>query len=253
MNITKKIKPFKPSISQRYHEATKIVTRAKEIPAEEWPESWKTVNFKGYPRFTAIKLPEPAIPDKVAFKEVLYKRQSLRDFSKNKVTLKDISNVLYYSAGIREENETWTGNRFYPSAGARYPIEVYPIILGAESVKPGVYHYYLKKHLLELLPEKQNYKQLSIEYFGNPWAKDASVFLVISAVFYRNMVKYGERGYRHVLTELGCLMQNIYLSCAVLNLGCCPTGGYNDGGYNSLLDLDGAEESVIGVIAIGKK
>ena len=79
------------------------------------------------------------------------------------------------------------------------------------------------------------------------------MLLVISAIFFRNKVKYNERGYRHVLTEVGSLIQTIYLTCTALGIGCCPTGGYKDDGYNSLLDLDGIEESVIGVVAIGEK
>jgi len=49
------------------------------------------------------------------------------------------------------------------------------------------------------------------------------------------------------------MLQNIYLISACLDIGCCPTGGFLDDGYNSLLDLDGIEESVVGVVAIGAK
>ena len=41
--------------------------------------------------------------------------------------------------------------------------------------------------------------------------------------------------------------------CASFGVGCCPTGGYIDDNYNALLDLDGVEESVVGVVAIGEK
>lgn len=253
MNTIKTIKPFKVTISQKYHEFTKIKEAIKDTPVEKWPETWKKVYFKGYPRFEAIKLPEPDIPKSLSYKEVLYKRQSGRNFSNPPINLQELSNLLFFTGGIRKRNETWVANRFYPSAGARYPLEIYPIIFNVKGVKPGVYHYYLKNHLLEILPKKQKYKQSSLKWFGNPWAKRSNLLLVISSVFFRTKVKYGERGYRHVLTELGCLIQNIYLTCAALNLGCCPTGGYNDDGYNFLLDLDGLEESVIGVVAIGRR
>ncbi|OGH18983.1 MAG: hypothetical protein A2868_00630 [Candidatus Levybacteria bacterium RIFCSPHIGHO2_01_FULL_40_15b] len=200
-----------------------------------------------------MKLPEPKLPNNLSFKEVLYKRQSARNFSKEALSMQELSNLLFFAGGIRAKNETWTSNRFYPSAGARYPLEIYPIIFNIDGIKPGIYHYYLKSHLLEALRKNQKYKELSLKWFGNHWAKESNLLLAISAVFFRAKVKYGERGYRHVLTELGCLIQNIYLTSTALNLGCCPTGGYNDDGYNSLLDLDGVEESIIGVVAIGRK
>ena len=65
-------------------------------------------------------------------------------------------------------------------------------------------------------------------------------------------MKYRDRGYRHTLTELGALTQNIYLLSAVLKLGCASIGGFIDDKLNSLLDLDGEDESVLGVIAVGE-
>lgn len=256
MNITKKTKLFELTISQKFNEQTKISKRhnLKEIPVNEWPEDWKTVHFKGYPRFRAVKLSKPLLNDRISFKDAIFKRHSWRNFSGKPMSEKKLSSLLYFFAGIREQNSEWSGNRFYPSAGARYPLEIYPIIININGVRSGIYHYYIKNHLLEILPEKPNYKNLAFKYFGNqPWVNRANLLLIISSIFHRTNVKYGERGYRHVLTELGCMLQNIYLTCAVLDIGCCPTGGYVDDGYNELLDLDGIEESVIGAVAIGEK
>lgn len=254
MSITRQIKPFTLTLSQKFHDKTKAQSSSKQFPSsDEWPESWKKVYFKGYPRFKAIKLPTESLTDRISFKEIMFRRKSHRKYSGLQVTKQELGNLLYFSAGIRKKNETMTANRFYPSAGARYPLEVYPIIYDVGGIKSGIYHYYLKSHLLEILPKKKNYRALSYKFFGDQgWVKNANLLLIISAVPYRNQVKYGERGYRHILTELGSMIQNIYLTCAAINLGCCPTGGYIDDGYNSLLDLDGVEESTIACIAIGR-
>jgi nitroreductase len=45
--------------------------------------------------------------------------------------------------------------------------------------------------------------------------------------------------------------QNIYLNSAALNLVCCGVGGFKDDELNKLLDLEGAEESVVNVLAVG--
>lgn len=39
----------------------------------------------------------------------------------------------------------------YYSAGNRHPIEVYPVVAAVKGVEPGLYHYNVKDHSLELL------------------------------------------------------------------------------------------------------
>lgn len=75
--------------------------------------------------------------------------------------------------------------------------------------------------------------------------------IAISSVFGRNKVKYGERGYRYSLIDRGHLGQNIYLVSTLLKLNCCAIGGYVDGKINKLLDVDGTEESVVALHAMG--
>jgi len=256
MSKINQIKQFRLTLSQDFHEKTKISPNniIKSLPVDKWPEDWKKVYFKGYPRFQETLLSNPNLSKNISFKDVIFRRQSYRNFSNKKMAEETLSNLLYYSAGLREYNLAQVTNRFYPSAGGRYTLEAYPIIFNVQNIPMGLYHYYLKGHALEALPNKSAFKNRSFDYFGDqPWVKKANLLIVISSVFFRNKVKYNERGYRHVLTEAGSLIQNIYLICTALNIACCPTGGYKDDGYNSLLDLDGIEESVVGVVAVGEK
>lgn len=243
---------FRERISQSYHQKTKIKKLTKLPTPDKWPEVWKKVYFKAYPRLPAIKLPKPKLDSRYSLKQSLYARQSVRSYKDEPLTMRDISNLLFFSSGIRNPNPTWTGNRFYPSAGARYPLEVYPIILNAEGLKTGIYHYYLKAHALEELLIGQSVKKAVLKHFDAPWMKQTGMIIAISAVFYRNQVKYGERGYRHILTEVGHVCQNIYLLCSALSLGCCNSGGFLDDELNRLIDLDGIHESVISVMFVGK-
>ena len=41
--------------------------------------------------------------------------------------------------------------RFYPSGGARYPLEVYLLIQRVDSLTTGLYHYNVKENSLEIL------------------------------------------------------------------------------------------------------
>lgn len=244
---------FSQKISQRYHQKTKIKKMVEQLPPTKWPVEWKKVYFKAYPRLPAVKLPKPELDPKWPLAQSLYLRQSVRKYSDEPLTVKQISNLLFFSCGIRSTTPTMTGNRFYPSAGARYPLEVYPIILNAKGLKIGVYHYYLKMHALEELFISPTVKPEVLKNFEAPWMKRAGMIIATSAVFYRNQIKYGERGYRHVLTEVGHLCQNLYLLCPAFGLGSCNSGGFVDDELNKLIDLDGMNESVISAMFVGNR
>lgn len=243
---------FDNSISSKYHQATKIFIFQKPKKDENgnWPTEWVDINYKGYPRLLKIPLPKANIPNKITLFKSLINRQSKRDLKKKEMPLKDLSALLYLTAGLRNINKQDSGNRFYPSAGARYPLEVYPLVLNVAGLKQGVYHYHLKTHSLELLISEENIKEKILSNFNQDWIKDASVIFAISAIFWRAEVKYGDRSYRNTLMEAGTLTQNFYLTTNALNLKCCSIGGFIDNGLHNLIDLDGEEEAVITTIAI---
>jgi SagB-type dehydrogenase family enzyme len=238
------------TLSERFHEKTKYKKLIKELSVDFWPESWKKVYFKAYSRFKEIRLPKPSTLRSVSFNKVLYGRRSYRSFSKMKPSVTDLSTMLFYAAGIRKKSSLWQGNRFYPSAGSRYPLEIYLISLNTE-LDRGIYHYYVKTHSLEKLDRVDDFNVE--EYFNQEWIKNAACLVVISGFFKRSTMKYGERGYRHALIESGHMAQNIYLTCAAINLGCCSIGGWIDRKFEQMLNIDGVEESVIQVLAAGKK
>jgi SagB-type dehydrogenase family enzyme len=67
------------------------------------------------------------------------------------------------------------------------------------------------------------------------------------------MIKYGERGYRFIMLEIGFVSENISLICDGLGLGSCMAGGYLDNEINDMLEIDGTFETVQNVIIVGKK
>ena len=138
----------------------------------------------------------------------------------------------------------------YPSAGARYPLEIYPFIFSVQGLKRAIYHYHVKTHSLELIYDGI-FQRATLKNFSQSWIRKAAFLLVITAIFDRMEEKYKERGYRHIYTEYGHLAQNFYLVSSSLDLGCCSIGGFIDDGLNELLDLDGVDESTVGVTAFG--
>ena len=79
-----------------------------------------------------------------------------------------------------------------------------------------------------------------------------SCVFFITSFFERVLIKYGDRGYRFILQEVGFLTQNISLLAEFLELGSCVLGSYVDDNINQILSADGTFETVQNVIVIGK-
>ena len=238
------------SISEKFHKKTKLKEQLPFLHPKDWPKEWKDVKFKAYARFEELKLPKAHLSNTLSYKKVLFKRMSQRIFSNKRISNEKLSALLYYSAGLKTFREPWTGNRFYPSAGSRYPLETYVITINSE-LPQGIYHYYLKNHSLEKIRIFDNFGW--DKFVTQPGFKNPACLIVLTAVFKRNTIKYGDRGYRFVLMESGHLSQNFYLTAVSIWLGCCLMGGFQDDKFNQLIDIDGKEESVLAVLVIGEK
>lgn len=213
----------------------------------EWPTSWKKIHFKEYTRLP--KIPLPTIdPLNRPLSSVLENRKSARDFSSNPINLDKISNLLYWSCGQRDGSRS----RFYPSAGKRYPVEIYLInLVYSEDWPEGLFHYNFQDHNLEILWKKSFSREEKSSMFGFPWASQAPVVILMTGVFDRSVERYGERGYRFSLIEAGHIGQNILLATTSLGLSSCAVGDVNDDFFEKLIDLDTAKESLIHTIVIG--
>ncbi len=217
-----------------------------------WPDEWKTTYYKTYPRFERIPLAASHPPDANLF-EVLTTRSSKRTFSAAPIRAEELSLLLKYGCGNTTVIEDGRFRRSYPSAGGRYPLEAYLFIRNdGEGVPAGIHHYAVKDHALEVLQRRSFSAADLSSYFTYSWAREASVLLALTATFWRNQGKYGERGYRYILLEAGHAAQNISLVAEALGLKSVCMGGSNDGALESLLDIDGVEESVVYTIALGR-
>lgn len=239
---------------EKYHDLTKIKkVPEKELSDKHWPKSWKEIYFKAYPRFSEVKLPYRQISKRFTLFDSLSKRSSERIFSKAKIPTPTLSSLLLYSVGLNKDRACSLSRRYYPSGGSRYPLEVYVILLNGQ-LKKGVYHYYPPNHSLELLID---IKELNIKKAFTPynqtWAQRAGAIILITSIFKRSGVKYGENAYRFSLLEAGHMGQNISLLSVPLNLNCCAVAGYSSVYFEELLDIDGKTESIIYSFAVGKK
>lgn len=177
-------------------------------------------------------LPLPKFTSGVMVEEAIAWRRSLRDFTKDPISIWKLSMILWAAQGITEFRY---GFRASPSAGATYPLEVY-VVVGERGVKvnetaylpPGSYKYDCKRHTLTLVKEGDLRSELAKAALDQEWVRSAPVDIVICAVYERTTSVYGERGYRYVYMEVGHVGQNIYLMATALNLGTVAVGAFYD-------------------------
>ena len=169
---------------QALHEATKASISIPLDPST-WPDNWKKIEFKEYKRLKRIYLPKISTQGMPSLNEVLKTRSSSRYFNSSElISIETVSSLLNFSAGAREDMKTALNlaSRFYPSAGARYPLEIYIALRNIEKIENGIYHYNIKEHALEkILSEKSGQKIRTI--ISETWARDAQMLIVITSKF----------------------------------------------------------------------
>jgi len=191
------------------------------------------------------------------FLGTLEKRRSERKFSGEQISLFELFKLLHFSYGITGQASMIGGKgiwnyRAVPSGGALYPLEIY-LYLHKCSLSSGIYHYRPDTESLEVLAENEymEFIQKNVAS-GNIEMNNACCVVFITSMFQRTMLKYGDRGYRFVLNEVGAVEQNISIICTHLGLKSCILGGYLDDEINRLLGFQGPLETVQGVMVIGK-
>lgn len=207
---------------------------------------------KHYSRLRRISLPDPGRPSG-ELRPLIRTRASFREFSGTPIDLGTLSDVLFYSAGIMRPNSTEIENPFraYPSGGAKYPLEVYPLILSGKDVQQGLYHYNPFSHSLDVLLQPVLSNELDPIWTTQQWFRKAAVIIILTAIFHRTTEKYGDRGIKFPYLEAGHLVQNVHLLAASLDLGCCAIGLLNEGSLIKLLDINPREEYPIYSVALG--
>lgn len=232
-----------------FHKKSSIDKPIK-LPLSRWPESWKRIYFKGYPRFERYAL--PGIKGKGSgFLKLFKRRKSRRGFeSSKKISGEQLSYLLTGAKIVRVNGDIFYGSfRSYPSAGARFPLEVYIVVFSGKDLKKGLYHYHVRTHSLEYLwpVTKAGVRQA----FGDQdFVASASAIIIITAMMKRTAVKYSDRGYRFALIEAGHLAQNVCLLATDRRMRHCPVGGFIDGKLIKLLDIDPEDELPLYAVAV---
>ena len=204
-------------------------------------------NLKAEEKTSKITLPKASYTSKTSVEEALSKRRSIREYKDQPLKLEELSQLLWAAQGITSER----GGRTAPSAGAKYPLEIFVVVGKVEKLESGIYRYRPQDHTLIKTKDKDRRPELSLAAIRQGPIKEAPVDLVVTAIYKRTMEKYGERGIRYVHIEVGHVCQNIYLQAESLNLGTVEIGAFEDAKVKKALNL--TEEEPLAIMPVGKR
>jgi len=138
----------KKGIGDLFQQETKYIRGKLSGGALIWSAKPKT--YKTYPASSKIKLDKPDVKGGMPLWEAIQTRLSIRSYRNISLEKKYLSQLLWATQGISREAMDFEF-RTAPSAGALYPVETYLVLNNVEEVEPGVYHYDVKSHQLDLL------------------------------------------------------------------------------------------------------
>ena len=213
--------------------ATLLAGCASEAPSEVLQQTQR------YP--TIVELPAPDLNGTLSLERALRERRSVREYATTPLTLDEVGQLLWAGQGITDDD----AHRTAPSAGARYPLELYAVT-AAELM-----HYLPVGHRVEQRVDATTLEALADAAFGQEFVGSAPLVVVIAADPARTEQEYGAMAGDLVNREAGHAAQNILLQATALGLVAVPVGGFDPAAVARLLALPPGQ-AVLYLIPVGE-
>jgi SagB-type dehydrogenase family enzyme len=177
---------------------------------------------------SALRLPPPEQKGKMSLEEALARRRSVREFTREALSDRELSQLLWAAQGTTHAE----GLRTAASAGALYPLELY--VASAS----GFYRYEARPHQLIWLSDRDLRAAMHRAASDQEAITQAPAVFLFAAVYERTSRKYGAaRTPRYVHMEVGHAAQNLLLEAVALGLGGVPVGAFEDEALQKALPL----------------
>jgi SagB-type dehydrogenase family enzyme len=175
-------------------------------------------------------------------------------FEAREIGLATLARVLHQTNGVTGELLVEGGSvplRAAPSAGALYAGEVYVAAERIAGLAPGLYHFAVLERALVRLREGPVLGEVAGALEEQGRIRSAAFAVLLTNVFGRYGVRYGNRGYRYALIDTGHIAENLRLAAAGEGLGEAGFARFHDERIDSLLRIDGSVEAGCFVSAVG--
>ena len=205
------------------------------LPREELPA---LVEPSGLPLLEAVRSYAPA-----------------RGFTDAPLSRAELARLLYFCNGATgrvSDGMTRFDLRAAPSAGALYAGEVYVVVDRVTGLTPGIYAYSVPEHALVRLRAGAFTHDVHAAVERPGALRGAAVYVLLSNVFGRYTSRYANRGYRYALIDTGHIGENLRLAATSAGLSEATEWRFHDTALDRLLQIDGREEAVCAVHALGR-
>lgn len=230
----------------------------------------KTDKIKGIPQPDKVKsyqsnskiIELPFVNRDILKKRDIYNcikdRRSTRLYSESSISLAELSYLLWATQGITETNKNGMTFRTVPCSGATHSFETYLFIMNVVGLEKGIYRYLPLEHAIIFMFALEDIdKKLDTITLDQPFVphfvKKSAVTFAWSTTPYRSEWKYDVSAHKKILIDVGHVCQNLYLAGESVDMGVCAIGIYDQKVIDDLLLLDGEEEFIIYLAAVGKK
>jgi SagB-type dehydrogenase family enzyme len=192
--------------------------------------------------------------------DALERRRSQRVYGEKPITLAQLGEFLYRTAGARplphhlvDAGDPERSGRPYPGAGGVFELELYLAVNHCEQLPAGLYYYYPAAHQLGRLaePSERLDALLGSAADGAGGALIPQVLIMITARFQRVSWHYQSTAYALILKDVGVLFQTMYLVATAMNLAPCAIGTGNSDLCAQALGTNYYAETSVGEFLLG--
>jgi SagB-type dehydrogenase family enzyme len=225
-------------------------------------ETYGKLDQDTYPEGPVVDLPESE-PARLSVDEAIRRRRSLRYFTGDSISLRQLAALLRNGGGVtaRAEVSKSLGEtitywyRAAPSGGGLYPVELAVLSRDVAGLDRAVYRYAPRRDQLVRIGDEASADAVEASLSGDKefqaGVRLAAAIVCFIAMPWRSMRKYGPRGMRFTLQEAGSIAENIHLTATALGLGTCDQSSFYDAEASAALDCDGVFRSVIHMMLVG--
>jgi SagB-type dehydrogenase family enzyme len=144
--------------------------------------------------------------------------------------------------------------RSAPSGGGLYPNDLWIAALDVETLERGLYKYRATDHRLVRTGDEVDLLRMlgGIDVPDElvSVSRAAAIFIIVGNVWH-SMRKYGNRGMRFMLIEVGAIAENIHLAAVALGLGTVDFSAFYDDEVNEAMEFDGVHRAALHMIIVG--
>lgn len=190
---------------------------------------------------------------KMPVADAIARRESVRFYSEEALTLEELSALLWATQGVRHVLNEECALRTVPSAGARHSFETYIAASSVDGLPAGLYRYLpFDGQLVQLSVDDRIGRKAAYACMDQRFVAAAAATFFWTTIPARMEWRYDLAAHKVIALDAGHVCQNLYLACTALGAGTCAIAAYDQTECDRLLGVDGEEEFTVYIAPVGK-